>query len=72
MFGIIIALIVGVFIGYILNGVLSSNTTEEKLQEAYEKGKVDEKERILAEVQAKYGVAEKCSTTDICDEPKEV
>lgn len=62
MFWIIVAAIAGALFGYVLNGVLSSNTTEERLQEAYEKGKADEKERIWAEVQNKYGV----------DEPKEV
>lgn len=62
MFWITLAFIVGSFLGYVLNGILSSNTMDEKLQEAYEKGKADEKERIWAEVQNKYGV----------DEPKEV
>lgn len=64
MIEITLALIVGVFVGYVLNGILSRNTTEEQLQAAYEKGKADEKQRILDEIHKKYGIPS--------DEPKEV
>jgi hypothetical protein len=53
----LIALSIGCIFGYILGGILGKNSMTEELEDAYKKGRADEKQRIINELKKIYDVS---------------
>lgn len=56
--------IIGVVIGFTLMAFISGASINDELSEAYEKGRADERARIIEEVNEKFGVSEKKEDND--------
>lgn len=54
MFKLIIAFILGSIVGLFITCVITGGSLNEKLEEAYERGKRDERKRILGEAEKHF------------------